>query len=81
MHSLSSTEAFTSRHKGLAFAKATAVAWLGAQFNRFTGTRAARRRAARNLETLYLLSDYELRDMGISRSDFPAIMAGTYRRF
>ena len=36
---------------------------------------------ARDLKALSQRTDYELRDMGISRSDIPAIMAGTYRRF
>jgi len=81
MHSLSSTEAFASRHKGLAVAKAAAAVWVGAQLHRLSTAWVARRRAARDFDELYHRTDYELRDMGISRSDFPAIMAGTYRRF
>jgi uncharacterized protein YjiS (DUF1127 family) len=51
-----------------------------AQLQRLTAAWAARRRAARDLDELSRRTDYELRDMGISRSDFPAIMAGTFRR-
>ena len=40
----------------------------------------ARRRRARELDDLYRLSDRELMDLGLSRSDFPAIERGIYRR-
>jgi uncharacterized protein YjiS (DUF1127 family) len=41
---------------------------------------AARRKAARDLRQLDLCTDRELSDMGLNRSDFPAIIRGTYRR-
>ena len=53
---------------------------LRAQFARFGAKWAARRQAARSLRQLYLCTDRELWDMGLSRADFPAIIAGTYRR-
>jgi uncharacterized protein YjiS (DUF1127 family) len=40
----------------------------------------ARRRRARGLRELYEFSDRELWDMGLGRSDLPAIINGTYRR-
>ena len=80
MHSLPATHAFTHRHKGLAGEAGAAVAWLGVQLHRLGAAWMARRRAARELEELFQRTDYELRDMGISRSDLPAIMQGTYRR-
>jgi uncharacterized protein YjiS (DUF1127 family) len=41
---------------------------------------AARRKAARDLRQLDFCTDRELHDMGLSRSDFPAIIKGVYRR-
>ena len=41
---------------------------------------AERRRTARSLRQLDLCSDRELWDLGLSRSDFPAIIDGTFRR-
>ena len=41
---------------------------------------AARRRTARDLRQLDLCTDRELWDMGLTRSDFPAIIKGVYRR-
>ena len=40
----------------------------------------ARHRAATEIRQLYQFDDRELRDVGLSRCDFPAIMRGTYRR-
>ena len=81
MQTRSSTTAFAPRHRDFASEVGSAVVWFGAQIHRLGAAWAARQRAVRELERLSLLTDYELRDMGISRSDFPAIMAGTYRRF
>jgi uncharacterized protein YjiS (DUF1127 family) len=39
---------------------------------------AARRREV--AMALYCLTDVELRDMGINRSDIPTIVSGSYRR-
>ena len=58
-------------------------AWLSqqhARFGRLGAAWLARRRTARSLRQLYLCTDRELWDMGLSRSDFPAIVKGTYRR-
>jgi uncharacterized protein YjiS (DUF1127 family) len=40
----------------------------------------ARRRHAREAEVLHAFSDRELWDLGLSRSDIPGIIDGTYRR-
>jgi len=42
--------------------------------------RAARRRRAQEMQTLYSFTDRELWDLGLGRSDLPGIMNGTYRR-
>jgi uncharacterized protein YjiS (DUF1127 family) len=51
-----------------------------ARFARLGAAWAARRKTARDLRQLDLCTDRELWDMGLSRSDFPAIIRGTYRR-
>ena len=53
---------------------------VGAQLGRFASRLAARHRAATEIRQLYQFDDRELRDVGLSRGDFPAIMRGTYRR-
>jgi uncharacterized protein YjiS (DUF1127 family) len=53
---------------------------LRAQLVRFAFRFAARHRAATEISQLYQLDDRELRDAGLSRGDFPAILNGTYRR-
>jgi uncharacterized protein YjiS (DUF1127 family) len=40
----------------------------------------ARRRRSRELNELFAFDERELRDLGLSRSDFVAIENGTYRR-
>jgi uncharacterized protein YjiS (DUF1127 family) len=40
----------------------------------------ARRRSRREAAALLAFSDRELRDLGLSRSDIPGIIDGTYRR-
>ena len=40
----------------------------------------ARRHRARELHELFALDERELRDLGLSRSDFVSIQNGTYRR-
>jgi uncharacterized protein YjiS (DUF1127 family) len=40
----------------------------------------ARRRRARELNELFAFDERELRDLGLSRSDFMSIENGTYRR-
>jgi uncharacterized protein YjiS (DUF1127 family) len=40
----------------------------------------ARRRRARELRELFAFDERDLRDLGLSRSDFLSIQNGTYRR-
>jgi uncharacterized protein YjiS (DUF1127 family) len=40
----------------------------------------ARRQHARELDELYRFTDRDLADLGLSKSDLPAIEKGTYRR-
>ena len=58
----------------------TTLAHFIARIRRLGVAWVARRRATRDLETLFERSDYELRDLGISRGDFQAILNGTFRR-
>lgn len=41
---------------------------------------AARRQRAQGVERLRAFSDWELKDVGLCRSDLPSIADGTYRR-
>jgi uncharacterized protein YjiS (DUF1127 family) len=56
------------------------LARLGARAAGLGARWAARRNAARDVRQLYLSTDRELRDMGLNRSDLPAIIRGVYRR-
>ena len=40
----------------------------------------ARRQRAQELDELYAFTDRDLRDLGLSKSDLPAIERGLYRR-
>jgi uncharacterized protein YjiS (DUF1127 family) len=51
-------------------------AWL----NRLGASWTARRQRSRQVQELYCSSDRELWDMGLSRSDLPAIARGTHHR-
>jgi uncharacterized protein YjiS (DUF1127 family) len=53
---------------------------IGVKLSRFASRLAARHRAATEIRQLYRFDDRELRDVGLSRGDFPAIMSGTYNR-
>ena len=53
---------------------------IGVKLGRFASRLAARHRAATEIRQLYQFDDRELRDVGLSRGDFLAIMRGTYRR-
>lgn len=60
-----------------------ASAWLSrtrAEFQHMATIWLARRRHAREAEVLHAFSDRELWDLGLSRSDIPGIIDGTYRR-
>jgi uncharacterized protein YjiS (DUF1127 family) len=53
---------------------------LQARLARIDAAWTARRKLARELRDLYRFTDRELWDVGLSRSDLPAIADGTYRR-
>ena len=53
---------------------------IGKKLGRFASRLVARHRAATEIRQLYQFDDRELRDVGLSRCDFPAIMTGIYRR-
>jgi uncharacterized protein YjiS (DUF1127 family) len=53
---------------------------IGGKLGRLASRLAARHRVATEIRQLYQFDDRELRDVGLSRGDFPAIMTGTYRR-
>jgi uncharacterized protein YjiS (DUF1127 family) len=53
---------------------------LRAGFTRFAATWAERRKLARDRQVLADFSDRELWDIGISRSDVPSVLAGTFNR-
>ena len=57
-------------------------AWLALQseFGRLGASWRTRRQRARELRELAALSDRELWDLGLGRSDLPAIANGAYRR-
>jgi uncharacterized protein YjiS (DUF1127 family) len=56
------------------------LSWLHARLDNLGDAWAARRKRARELRDLHRFSDRELWDVGLSRSDLPAIANGTYRR-
>jgi uncharacterized protein YjiS (DUF1127 family) len=49
--------------------------------HRFQDWRAARRRREQIWRELHSYTDRELFDLGITRADIPAIVAGTYSRY
>ena len=51
---------------------------IGERLGRFASMLATRHRAATEIRQLYQFDD--LRDVGLSRGDFPALIRGTYRR-
>jgi uncharacterized protein YjiS (DUF1127 family) len=55
-------------------------AWIAFIRMRIAQVGTGRYRHTRGLEDLYRMTDRELWDLGLSRSDFPAIEDGTYRR-
>jgi uncharacterized protein YjiS (DUF1127 family) len=61
----------------------TVSAWLSrarAGLGRVAAYLAARRRRLQDAEVLHTFSDRDLWDLGLSRSDIPSIISGTYRR-
>jgi len=53
---------------------------MGRLVARFDNWLFQRREKAELVRTLRLMGDRDLRDLGISRADFPAIVEGVYRR-
>ena len=58
----------------------TLLARLRARAARIGARLATRRSVMRDVRQLHLRTDRELRDMGLNRSDLPAIIKGVYRR-
>jgi uncharacterized protein YjiS (DUF1127 family) len=56
------------------------VAILRFLFDRTVASWQERRRRARELNELFAFDERELRDLGLSRSDFVSIQNGTYHR-
>jgi uncharacterized protein YjiS (DUF1127 family) len=54
--------------------------YVSAQLGRFYVSCRNKVKQSRQLGELYRLPDRDLHDMGLSRSDFPAIAKGTFRR-
>ena len=75
-----SHETLSGTHHGIAVEAAQWVSGLGARIRRFGAALAARHRAVAEIQQLYHCTDMELRDIGLSRGDLPAIAKGTYRR-
>jgi uncharacterized protein YjiS (DUF1127 family) len=80
MNPIDPAQALAEGHRQVAHEARLLLSWLQARFAKLRSTRAARRQRARELGELYRLSNRELSDMGLSRSDLPAIAAGRYRR-
>jgi uncharacterized protein YjiS (DUF1127 family) len=57
-----------------------AGAVMGRVVARFDSWLFQRREKAELVRTLRMMGDRDLRDLGISRADFPAIVEGIYRR-
>lgn len=53
---------------------------IGVRLGRFASRLAARHRAATEIRLLYQFDDRELRDVGPSRGDLPALVRASYRR-
>jgi uncharacterized protein YjiS (DUF1127 family) len=80
MTPLEQAQAAFADHQRSAVAIHLPFSWLRAWFERLAAAWAARRETARGLQQLHRCTDRELWDMGLSRSDFPAIIKGTFRR-
>jgi uncharacterized protein YjiS (DUF1127 family) len=80
MNLIEQAQALAEGHQQVAHEARLWLSWLHVRLDNLRGARAVRRKRARELRELYRLSDRELLDMGLSRSDFPAIAKGTYRR-
>jgi uncharacterized protein YjiS (DUF1127 family) len=67
-------------HSASGFSRLNPLPGLTVGFERVVALWQARRRRARELRELFALDEHDLRDLGLSRSDFMAIRDGTYRR-
>lgn len=67
-------------HSASGLARYNPLPGLIAGFDRVTARWQAQRKHARELRELFAFDDHDLRDLGLSRSDFMAIRDGTYRR-
>jgi uncharacterized protein YjiS (DUF1127 family) len=56
------------------------LSWLRARLDSLGAAWADRRKRAREIRELYRFNERELWDLGLRRSDLPAIANGTYRR-
>ena len=56
------------------------LSWLRARLDSLGVAWADRRKRAREIRELYRFNERELWDLGLRRSDLPAIANGTYRR-
>ena len=56
------------------------LSWLQARLGRLGAAWTARRKRTREVRDLYLFTERELWDVGLSRFDVRAIADGTYRR-
>jgi uncharacterized protein YjiS (DUF1127 family) len=67
-------------HSASGFARFNPLPGLIAGFDRLAARWQAQRKHAREVRELFAFDDHDLRDLGLSRSDFMAIRDGTYRR-
>ena len=67
-------------HPASSIARRSPFPGLMAGFDRIAARWQAHRRRTRELRELFALDDHDLRDLGLSRSDFLAIRDGTYHR-
>jgi uncharacterized protein YjiS (DUF1127 family) len=67
-------------HTASGLARLNPLPGLIAGFDRLAASWQAHRRRSRELGELFSLDERDLRDLGLSRSDFMAIRHGTYHR-
>jgi uncharacterized protein YjiS (DUF1127 family) len=67
-------------HSASGFSRFNPLPGLVARFGRMAAFWQAHRRRSRELRELFSLEERDLRDLGLSRSDFMSIHNGTYRR-
>jgi uncharacterized protein YjiS (DUF1127 family) len=67
-------------HSASGFARFNPLPGLIARLDRLAARWRASRNHAREIRELFAFNDHDLRDLGLSRSDFMAIREGSYRR-